>query len=75
VWGQQDRKERNVLFHNQWQVGNFLAQKQLKAGGQGAFKLRKSFFWMWLWMTATPLVGCWPLPKAKVSKGSNQRHP
>jgi hypothetical protein len=25
--GRRDKKERNVFFHNQWQVGNFLPQK------------------------------------------------
>jgi hypothetical protein len=24
------------MFHNQWQVGNSLSQKQLKAGSEGA---------------------------------------
>jgi hypothetical protein len=26
------------MFHNQWQVGEFVTQKQLKVGGEGAFK-------------------------------------
>jgi hypothetical protein len=49
-------------------VGNFVAQKQLKARGQSAFifVLGKNCFWLWLWMTANPFgwaVGFWQKQK------------
>jgi hypothetical protein len=49
-------------------VGNFVTQKQLKEGGIPAFKfvLRKSCFWLWLWMTVKPFgwaVGFWQKQK------------
>jgi hypothetical protein len=61
------------LPHNQWKVGNFVARKQLKAGGQGAFKLvlGKSCFWLWHWVAANPFgwhVGFWQKQKQVTAK-------
>jgi hypothetical protein len=51
------KKQKNKpFFYHQRQVGNFVAQKQLKARSFGAFKfvLGKRWFWLWLWMTSNP---------------------
>jgi len=50
------RPKRYFHLHNQWQVGNFQEQKQVKAGPPPAFEneLRKSCFWLWLWLAANP---------------------
>jgi hypothetical protein len=42
VVGEKDRPGKKIInrfLHNQWQVGNFFTQKQVKARGKGAFKL------------------------------------
>jgi hypothetical protein len=71
--GVRGKQKNEPLPHNQWQVGNFVAQKQLKAGGQGAFKLvlGKSCFWLWLWVTANPFgwaIGFWQKQKQVKAK-------
>jgi hypothetical protein len=57
----------NQYLCNQWQVHNFVTQKQLKVGGSAfKFVLRKSCFWLWLWMTANPFgwaAGFWQKQK------------
>jgi hypothetical protein len=59
----------NHFFHNQWQVGNFLPQKPLKAGGEVLLHLYygESCFWAkaprvfkpfgWLLTFAKAIVG------------------
>jgi hypothetical protein len=65
-------KETNCYLCNQWQVGSFGTQKQVKAGPPPAFEneLRKSCFWLTL-MTANPfvcVVGFWHKQKQKQGK-------
>jgi hypothetical protein len=49
---------RNPFFHNQWQVGKFLPQKPLKAGGEVLLHLYydKSCFWAKASRRLSPLV-------------------
>jgi hypothetical protein len=73
-WGI-ERKKTNRYVCNQWQVGNFLTQKQVKAGGRVLSSLyyAKAVFGCGFGWQPTPLVACWLLAKEKGGKKSQTK--
>jgi hypothetical protein len=64
------------LLHNQWQVGNYLTQKQVKSKGGGCFQVcitQKLLLAVALDGSQPLWLGCCLLAKAKAGKSPTKR--